>query len=126
MQSQNSFQDWEPVVLKKEKKETPIVTPIVTPKVDKVKLKEPSLDFQKALQQARMANKMSQKDLALKLGMNLNTMVNYEKGKEVPTNLIISKLEKLLNTKLPRIQIRTYGSEPPLSEPTVPNLHMKK
>ena len=71
---------------------------------DSVVLKEPSLDFQKALQQARMANKMSQKDLALKLGMNLNTMVNYEKGKEIPTNLIISKLEKLLNTKLPRIQ----------------------
>ena len=81
--------------------------------MEKVTIKEPSLDFQKALQQARMANKMSQKDLALKLGMNLNTMVNYEKGKEVPTNLIISKLEKLLNTKLPRIQFRTYGSEPP-------------
>lgn len=98
--SQNNFQDWEPVVLKKEKKEIPVSIP----KVDKVTIKEPSLDFQKALQQARMANKMSQKDLALKLGMNLNTMVNYEKGKEVPTNLIISKLEKLLNTKLPRIQ----------------------
>ena len=109
MRSQSSFQDWEPVVLKKEKKETPVTTP----KVEKVTIKEPSLDFQKALQQARMANKMSQKDLALKLGMNLNTMVNYEKGKEVPTNLIISKLEKLLNTKLPRIQFRTYGSEPP-------------
>ena len=100
MQPQNSFQDWEPVVLKKEKKEI-VVTP--KPDKDKVTLKEPSLDFQKALQQARMANKMSQKDLALKLGMNLNTMVNYEKGKEVPTNLIISKLEKILNTKLPRI-----------------------
>ena len=101
MQPHNNFQDWEPVVLKKEKKEI-----VVTPKLDKdkVTIKEPSLDFQKALQQARMANKMSQKDLALKLGMNLNTMVNYEKGKEVPTNLIISKLEKLLNTKLPRIQ----------------------
>jgi ribosome-binding protein aMBF1 (putative translation factor) len=99
MQPQNNFQDWEPVILKKEKKEI-----VVTPKVDKVTIKEPSLDFQKALQQARMTNKMSQKDLALKLGMNLNTMVNYEKGKEVPTNLIISKLEKILNTKLPRIQ----------------------
>ena len=97
-------QDWEPVVLKKsdiktsENKKEPVKDK------DKVVLKEPSLDFQKALQQARMANKMSQKDLALKLGMNLNTMVNYEKGKEVPTNLIISKLEKILNTKLPRIQ----------------------
>jgi ribosome-binding protein aMBF1 (putative translation factor) len=102
MQPQNSFQDWEPVILKKEKKDSePIKVKIDK---DKVTIKEPSLDFQKALQQARMANKMSQKDLALKLGMNLNTMVNYEKGKEVPTNLIISKLEKLLNTKLPRIQ----------------------
>ena len=101
----NSFQDWEPVVLKKSdildkgNQETHI-----NQVKDKVTLKEPSLDFQKALQQARMVNKMSQKDLALKLGMNLNTMVNYEKGKEVPTNLIISKLEKILNTKLPRIQ----------------------
>jgi ribosome-binding protein aMBF1 (putative translation factor) len=112
----NSFQDWETVVLKKSdipdkgKQETQVKDK------DKVTLKEPSLDFQKALQQARMVNKMSQKDLALKLGMNLNTMVNYEKGKEVPTNLIISKLEKILNTKLPRIQIRTYGSEPPLNK----------
>lgn len=100
----SSFQDWETVVLKKSDipdkgKETQIKE-----LKDKVTLKEPSLDFQKALQQARMVNKMSQKDLALKLGMNLNTMVNYEKGKEVPTNLIISKLEKILNTKLPRIQ----------------------
>ena len=96
-----SFQDWEPVVLKKD---IPKEKEIIVKDRDKVVLKEPSLDFQKALQQARMANKMSQKDLALKLGMNLNTMVNYEKGKEIPTNLIISKLEKILNTKLPRIQ----------------------
>ncbi len=108
---QNSFQDWETVVLKKSdipdkgKQETQ-----VNKVKDKVTLKEPSLDFQKALQQSRMINKMSQKDLALKLGMNLNTMVNYEKGKEVPTNLIISKLEKILNTKLPRIQKKVIES----------------
>ena len=98
-------QDWEPVVLKKSDiKTSENKKEIQVKDKDKVVLKEPSLDFQKALQQARMANKMSQKDLALKLGMNLNTMVNYEKGKEIPTNLIISKLEKILNTKLPRIQ----------------------
>ena len=99
-----SFQDWEPVILKKETKEPKDIKNATKEVKDKIKLNEPSLDFQKALQQARLANKMSQKDLALKLGMNLNTMVNYEKGKEVPTNLIISKLEKILNTKLPRIQ----------------------
>ena len=108
--SGNTFQDWETVVLKKsdipeKNKETEVIT-----NKDKVTLKEPSLDFQKALQQARLVNKMSQKDLALKLGMNLNTMINYEKGKEVPTNLIISKLEKILNTKLPRIQKKVIES----------------
>lgn len=97
------FQDWEPVVLKKSDIKTSEDKKEPVKDRDKVTLKEPSLDFQKALQQARMVNKMSQKDLALKLGMNLNTMVNYEKGKEIPTNLIISKLEKILNTKLPRI-----------------------
>ena len=96
-------QDWETVVLKKS--DIPVKPQVNEVKdKDKITLKEPSLDFQKALQQARLVNKMSQKDLALKLGMNLNTMINYEKGKEVPTNLIISKLEKILNTKLPRIQ----------------------
>lgn len=100
-----NFQDWETVVLKKEPKNTNTKekeVKIFNP--DKITLKEPSLDFQKALQQARLVNKLSQKELALKLGMNINTMVNYEKGKEIPTNLIISKLEKILNTKLPRIQ----------------------
>jgi ribosome-binding protein aMBF1 (putative translation factor) len=106
-----NFQDWETVVLKKEIKQSNDTNESNYSKsqkssqlIDKITLKEPSLDFQKALQQARLVNKMSQKELALKLGMNLNTMVNYEKGKEIPTNLIISKLEKILNTKLPRIQ----------------------
>lgn len=100
----NSFQDWETVVLKKSDIPDKGTQETKVKDKDKVTLKEPSLDFQKSLQQARMVNKMNQKDLALKLGMNLNTMVNYEKGKEIPTNLIISKLEKILNTKLPRIQ----------------------
>jgi ribosome-binding protein aMBF1 (putative translation factor) len=104
-----SFQDWDTVILKKESKESKESKDMKEKEVktlnpDKITLKEPSLDFQKALQQSRLINKMSQKELALKLGMNLNTMVNYEKGKEIPTNLIISKLEKILNTKLPRIQ----------------------
>ena len=97
-----NHQDWETVILKKEDKKT--LPNINIQKNDKVILKEPSLNFQKALQQARLANNMSQKDLSLKVGMNLNTIINYEKGKEIPTNLIISKIEKLLNVKLPRIQ----------------------
>ena len=102
------MQDWETVILKKT--EPPKDKPMEKINQDKVVLKEPSLDFQKALQQSRMVNKLSQKELALKLGMNVNTMINYEKGKEIPTNLIISKLEKILNTKLPRIQKKVIES----------------
>jgi len=68
-----------------------------------LQLKKPSITFQKALQQARMENKLSQKEFALKLGFNVNSIINYEKGKEIPSNLIISKMEMLLKTKLPRI-----------------------
>ena len=63
-----NFQDWETVVLKKETKSQGQISShshseIVNKDKDKVTLKEPSLDFQKALQQARLVNKMSQKDL---------------------------------------------------------------
>ncbi len=68
-----------------------------------LQLKKPSITFQRALQQARMENKLSQKELALKMGFNVNSIINYEKGKEIPSNLIISKMETLLKTKLPRI-----------------------
>ena len=106
------MQDWETVILKKEppKEIKEIKEKPEKINQDKVILKEPSLDFQKALQQSRMVNKLSQKELALKLGMNVNTMINYEKGKEIPTNLIIYKLEKILNTKLPRIQKKVIES----------------
>jgi ribosome-binding protein aMBF1 (putative translation factor) len=104
------MQDWETVILKKPEISKEPKEIKEKSNQDKVVLKEPSLDFQKALQQSRMINKLSQKELALKLGMNVNTMINYEKGKEIPTNLIISKLEKILNTKLPRIQKKVIES----------------
>lgn len=77
---------------------------LVKPEQVDIVLKKPSITFQKALQQARMNNKMSQKDLALKMGLNVNVIINYEKGKDIPSNLIISKIEIMLKTKLPRIQ----------------------
>ena len=102
-----SMQDWEQLYLTKPSQtKTKAVKPINETNEkdqDDVVLKKPSLDFQKTLQQARLAQKMTQKDLALKAGIQLNILQGYENGKEIPSNLIISKLEKLLNTKLPRI-----------------------
>ena len=58
--------------------------------------------IQKAIQQARLACKMSQKELATKLQVKVNVIIEYENGKAVPNNLFISKMETILNTKLPR------------------------
>ena len=46
---------------------------------------------------------MSQKDVAQKLNVKTNLIMDYESGKSAPNNSFISKLEKIYNTKLPRI-----------------------
>ena len=89
-------QDWEPVVLKKEIKPTPIFkenpqAPVKT-----------TIKLQNAIEQARLNAKMSQKDLANKLNVTANIITDYENGKAVPNNAFIAKIEKILNTKLPR------------------------
>ena len=91
------YQDWEPVVWKKEpptEKKKQIQ--------DEVAIREMTHSLQKAIQQARLACKMSQKELATKLQVQPSIIVDYENGKAVPNNLFISKMEKALNTKLPR------------------------
>jgi len=57
-----------------------------------------------AIQQARLANKMSQKTLAEKLCVTVQVIQSYENGTAIPNNLFISRIEKLLNAKLPRIK----------------------
>jgi putative transcription factor len=102
-----TMQDWEQVYLTKpikiENKNNSVKNQSNQKEIDEFNLKKPSLDFQKTLQQARLTKKLTQKDLALKAGIQLNILQGYENGKEIPSNLIISKLEKILNTKLPRI-----------------------
>jgi ribosome-binding protein aMBF1 (putative translation factor) len=98
------IQDWEVVVLNKNVTNNNNKNVNNVKKMDEVINKKPSINFQQAMQQARMTNKMSQKDLALKMGVNVNTIINYEKGKEIPTNLFISKLETLFKVPLPRIK----------------------
>ena len=61
-------------------------------------------DLKIAIQQARLANKMSQKTLAEKLCVTVQVIQNYENGTAIPNNLFISRIEKLLNAKLPRIK----------------------
>ena len=89
------IQDWEPVVWKKEESNS-------NKYQGETAVREMDYSIQKAIQQARMACKMSQKELATKLQVKVNVIIEYENGKAVPNNLFISKMETILNTKLPR------------------------
>jgi ribosome-binding protein aMBF1 (putative translation factor) len=101
-----AHQDWETVILKKpeimiEKPNKPSIEKdpgevIVLPKID--------VELKKAIQQARMNQKLSQKELSSKMNIPLSTINGYENGTVIPNNAFIAKLEKVLNTKLPRIK----------------------
>ena len=90
------FQDWEPVILKKKDSTKTIVHNEVAA------VREMSFSIQKAIQQSRLQCKMSQKELAKKLNVDIGIIISYENGKAVPNNAFISKIEAVLNTKLPR------------------------
>ena len=106
-------QDWKPVIFHKPssqqnnevKKTTTTMTKqtrelintndvVVPPKL--------TPEFRKAMQSARNSRKISQKQLATILQVPPKTIMQYENGKAIPNNQFISKLEKVLQTKLPR------------------------
>lgn len=109
-------QDWTPVILSKNRKyteeENQKYEQKKQEKLEKKKNEEnevkapPKINFElkKAIMQARLAKKMSQKDVATKLNVTLSTIQGYENGKIVPNNQFIVKLERLFGTKLPRIK----------------------
>lgn len=66
------------------------------------KIAKVDLSLRKAIQQARMAKKMSQKELATAINEKPQVVGDYESGKAVPNPQIISKLERKLGCKLPR------------------------
>ena len=103
-------QDWETVVLQK-----PISIPShikigdgnkksIKDENEIVKPKKIDYNLKKSIQQARLNKKMSQKDLANIMNVPIQAIINYENGKAIPNNLFISKIEKKLNVKLPRIK----------------------
>ncbi len=66
-------------------------------KIDKV-----DKSLSKAIQQARMAKKITQKELATKINEKPQVVGEYENGKAIPNAQIINKLERELGVKLPR------------------------
>jgi putative transcription factor len=63
-----------------------------------------SVELKTAIQQARIAMKMSQKDLASKMCVPVAVIHTYENGTAIPNNAFIAQIEKILKTKLPRLK----------------------
>ena len=106
-------QDWKPVEFHKPifPKKTENTQPVVTKKMKElldneniVTLPKITNELKSSIQQARLAKKMTQKQLASILNVTIKDIADYENGKAIPNNQFISKLERTLQTKLPRVK----------------------
>jgi len=61
-----------------------------------------SHEFKTALQQARLAKKMSQSDLAKAINEKQSVVNEYENGKAIPNGAIVTKLNRALGARLPK------------------------
>merc|ERR1740130_1024959 len=61
-----------------------------------------SHDFKIALQQARLAKKMTQAALATAVNEKGTVINEYESGKAIPNGAIINKLNRALGVRLPK------------------------
>ena len=59
--------------------------------------------FRTKMQAERLKAKLSQKELAQKLNVSEATIKQYESGHVIPNNGVIARIERCMNTKLPRI-----------------------
>merc|ERR1711865_652279 len=64
------------------------------------KIETVSLDLRLKIQQARLAKKKSQADVAKKINEKPQTINEYESGKAVPNQQVLGKLERILGAKL--------------------------
>jgi len=61
-----------------------------------------SHDFKMALQQARLAKKMTQAALATQINEKGTVINEYESGRAIPNGAIINKLNRVLGVRLPK------------------------
>lgn len=59
-------------------------------------------EFRMAMQKARVAASLSQGDLAKRVNEKQSVINDYENGRAVPNPQVIVKIERALNTRLPR------------------------
>tara|TARA_Y100000389_G_C17457900_1_gene519447 strand:- start:1257 stop:1586 length:330 start_codon:yes stop_codon:yes gene_type:complete len=61
---------------------------------------EISMDLRMRIQKARLANKMSQKELATAVNVKASEVTQYESGALKPNNQVLGKIERVLKVKL--------------------------
>ena len=108
-------QDWKPVVLRGNPKvnnnKTKEIRQKKNPEAQRLykldnedfptsKIKATSVEQRKAMIQGRTAKKLTQKDLANQLGINIKNIQGYENGKIQINNGEIVKIERFLGIKL--------------------------
>ena len=104
-------QDWNPVVFKKTEKcihvdkKSKSVRKLEDDENDDFSHKKVTLDLKLAIQRARNARKLTQKQLATQMNLPVSIIMNYENGKAIPNNRFISNLERTLGVKLPRVKL---------------------
>jgi len=77
---------------------------------DQLKHDKVDRSLSKAIQQARMAKKMTQKELATAINEKPQVIAQYENGKAIPNGQLIVKIERKLGCKLPRSKKPTGGA----------------
>jgi len=67
---------------------------------EEIKINKIDIKMSKLIQRARFDSKISQKDLANKLNLQISVIQNYENGKAVPNKNLLFKMGKILKTHL--------------------------
>ncbi len=116
MQNSSDHQDWTPVIISGKKSSNAKKYTIEERRSDEEKarlaksyvIENETVNFQKAqiplslsqeIIKARIANNLTQKELAQKLNIQHSIITSYENGKAIPDNQMLQKIAKALNTK---------------------------
>lgn len=100
--TQETHQDWTPVVLRKSKPRIEINRPPQNKALKNLESLDPNaqkllgLEAAKQIQQARCAMHLSQEELANKLCVKKKVIQEYETGKVVPNRKILNDINRVL------------------------------
>jgi len=81
-------------------KQTSLNTMKLDQETEELRHKTVDLSVGKAIQKGRQAKELTQKELATKINEKPQIVVEYEQGKAIPNQAILSKMERVLGMKL--------------------------